>query len=139
MRGIPRIIQTPTDLQNLFAMAQNGELDKKSLASRCNDLLAKQYHTVPILSADGAKITTYYFPECKVNTTTSEGLTVKSVKHIEDPEPEGEGVQYSQTEITLSKAPADKATLSILLDDNFLKHNKFDLDELNYIRGVLAR
>jgi len=119
-------------------MAQAGELSKTQVAERCNDLLAKQYHSVPILSVEGAIITTYYFPECKKGDTTEDGLTVKDVKHIKDEEYEGEGVQYSVTQITLSKTPTNKEVLSVFMADNFLAHNNFDIDEINYIRGVLA-
>jgi len=138
MRGIPKNIQTRADLQNLFAMAQNGELEKSALLMRCLDLLAKQYHSVPILSVEGATITTYYFPECKKGDTTAEGLTVKEVKHIEDKENDEEGVQYAETHITLSKAPTDKTVLSVFMADNAFQ-KKFDVAEINYIQGVLEQ
>jgi len=138
MRGIPRKIQTRADLQNLFAMARSGELDSKEkaeAAERCNELLATQFHSVPILSAEGANIKVRYFPECKQGDATSEGASIKSVKHIEDKDSEDVGVQFSETHITLTKAPADKEVLSILMADNFLTQNNFDVAEINFMRG----
>ena len=138
MRGIPRKIQTPADLQNLFAMARSGALNRaeKALAvERCNELLATQYHSVPILSAEGASIIVRYFPECKQGDATAEGSTIKSVKHIEDRDSEDMGAQFSETHITLSRAPADKVVLSILMVDNFLTQNNFDVAEINFMRG----
>jgi len=139
MKGFPKFIQTPADLDNLFDMTKSGELSGAVLTSQINDLLRKQYHSVPILEASGTKITTHYFPECTESAVTDDGLTVNSVKHIEDKEHDGQGVQYSETQITLSKAPEETTVLSIFMPENFLTQNGFDMSAINYILGVLAR
>jgi len=141
MRGIPQILQTRLDMTNLVGMAQRGELDKTEIAELeelIRSLLGKQYRTVPIILADRAVVTTRYFPEVKEGDVTADGLTVKSVSHTENPEQEeSEGTQYSETVVTLSKAPNDRETLSIFNQDNWLKQNGFEIDEINFILGVL--
>jgi hypothetical protein len=148
MQGIPAHIQTREDVQNLFALAQQGEIEKAPLAEKIESLLAMQYYQTPILSIDGETVTTRYFPEVAVGATTEDGLTVEDVQHIEPPQDEAadeqgggaEGMGYTETKITLSAAPADGATmLSIYKDDNFLTENGFDVAEINYILGVLAQ
>jgi len=137
MRGIPRRIQTRADLQNLFAMVQATELDGAELLPKVRMLLSTQYHVVPVLSTDGADIVTHYFPEAKQNGVTEDGLTIKKVKHIEDTEHEGEGIQYKETQITLSKAPENTQFIAVYMEDNFLTQNGFDIKEIEYILGVL--
>ena len=136
MRGMPKIIQTRADLQNLFALAQAGEagVGKAALAERIRGLLAMQYHRVPILSTENKTVTTMYFPEAQEGGTTEEGLTLTTVTHTNDPESTG---QFSETVITLSKSPSDKKTLSLFMEDNFLTRHDFDLAEMNYMLGVL--
>jgi hypothetical protein len=77
-----------------------------------------------------------YFAECEPGATTEDGLTVKKVEHIESEDPDG-GMQFSETKITLSKAPSDTSVFSLYMPDNFLTRNGFDLEEINYILGVL--
>ena len=139
MRGLPAIIQTREDLQNLFALARQGDIDIAKLAEKTRSLLALQYHSVPIVSVDGAKVITRYFPEVSKGDSTEGGLTVKGVNHIEsDESPDSETTQYETTEITLSKAPTEgAATLSIYKAENHLVQNGFDIAEINYILGVL--
>jgi hypothetical protein len=137
MRGIPNFIQTRDDLRNLFNKAKAGELDTSEVAELVRTLLARQYHTVRIVSVDGAKVTTRYFPECQKGASTACGLSVKSVAHVEDSESEGDSVSYSETIITLSKAPADDVMLSVFMEENFLTRNSFDIDEIIEILEVL--
>jgi len=137
MRGVPRSIQTFADVQNLFTMARDGKLDKATVVSRFRTLLARQYHSVPILSIDGAQVKTRYFPECVKGGMTACGLSVKAVTHNEDPESEGENVSYNETVVTLSKAPADSQVLSIFLEENYLARNGFNIAKINEYLEVL--
>lgn len=139
MKGIPKKIQTRKDLQNLFGLAQEGTagVEKAELAERIRELLATQYRRVPILSASAAVVTTMYFPEAVKNAPTENGETIKNVVHIEDPDAESGSTQYSNTEITLSKAPKDNKVISVYMEDNFLTQNDFDIPEINYMLGVL--
>jgi len=142
MRGIPKIIQTPADLHNLHVMAKTGKLtnaEKNEVVERCNALLAEQYHRVPILSVKGTEVKTNYFPECTKGAVTTEGLTVSKIEHIEDIYHDGPGKMFSESIITLSKAPTDKTVLSIIMEDNFLTQNNFKLEEINFIKGALTQ
>jgi hypothetical protein len=115
------------------------ELGREEVLALVTSLYNRQYHSVPILRVEGAKVITFYFPEVVKDDITEEELAVKSVEHIEDPEYEGEGKQYSESHITLSKAPINKTVLSVYMEDNYLTQNEFDLDELKYIMGVLKQ
>jgi len=142
MRGIPKVIQTQDDLRNLLAMAQNGAFDEREmvqLEARAEILLSNRYHHVPILETNGNTITTYYFPECAKGQATADGLTVKSVKHIEGADDDGIVDPFWRTEITLSGAPDDEAVFAVLLEENTLEMKQFDLQEANYIQGVLRK
>jgi len=118
-------------------MVQAAELNGAELLPKVRMLLDTQYHVVPIISANGADIVTYYFPEAKQNGETACGLTLKKVKHIEDTEHEGQGTQYKETHITLSKAPENTQLIGVYMEDNYLTQHGFDLKEIEYILGVL--
>jgi hypothetical protein len=134
MREAPNFIQTPSDLQNLFAMAVNGELEKAEVAVLVRSLWNRQFHNTRIVSVDGVKVVTRYFPEVKENDTTRDGITIKGVKHIESEEEEN---QFEETHITLSKAPTDKEVLSVFMEQNFLSENDFDVERVKTILEVL--
>lgn len=137
MRGLPTRIQTSDDLNNLFEMSRDGKIDSAGLAERIQELLARQYHRVPILEVNGTMVKTFYFPEVSVGDVTADGLTVKTVKHIED---EGaEEIQFAFSEITLSKKVASETTtLTVVKSVNPLVEDGFDVEKINYILGVLT-
>jgi len=141
MKGIPKLIQTRADLQNLFAMYNAKQFDENEVATftmRVRALYATQYHKVPILDIQGALITTYYFPEAKKGGITEDEHTIKDVEHVADPDSEPGATQYTESRITLSKAPhKDVKVLSLYMEDNHLVHHGFDIAELKYILGVL--
>ena len=141
MRGMPKFIQTPADLNNLSAIAQTGEIDKGELIEKINALLARQYFHTPILSIDGNTVTTRYFSEVTVDSTTAEGLTVTAVDHFtpsEDETDENSDTTPTETEITLSGALAAGSTvLSIYMPVNFLTQNGFNVTDINNILEVL--
>ncbi len=145
MKGIPAFVQTPQDLNNLFALAREGEVSKKELAGKIHALLEQQYIRIPIIEKDERTVTTRYFSEVRVGDTTAEGATVESVEHVEAPPDEmtassGEGVSYDKTIITLSaELPADSETLAVYREDNLLIQRGFDLSEIQYILGVLSK
>ena len=141
MRGLPKSIKTKEDLQNLFKLAQEGydRFEKDELIALIKSLLRRQYHSTPILSVDGKVVTTLFFPEVKEGSVTEDGINVTGVVHVEDAEADGEGLQFSQTQITLSKAPTDTAVLSVYMEDNYLTRNGFEIAEINYILGVLQK
>ncbi len=143
MKGIPAYIQTREDLQNLFALAQQGEIDKEALTEKINGLLSLQYRHTPILTISGNTVTTRYLYEVAVGDTTIEGLNVTAVQHIEQQEEDGADssvVSYSETQITLSEAlEPGAAVLSLYAPANFLTENSFDIAEIKYILGVLAQ
>lgn len=139
MKGIPAFIKTREDLQNLFALAQEGKENKSELAEKIRELLSLQHHRVPILSTSGKTVTTRYFPEVNVGDETDAGVKVTAVKHVEAEEQEGEGTTYESTVITFAAAPGADKLLSIYLPDNYLTQNDFDLAEINYILGVLEQ
>lgn len=136
MRGIPKAIKTRSDLQNLFALANEGAagVEKAALAQRIRVLLATQYHRVPVKSVSAKIVTTNYFPEAKKNGTTEDGLTISKVEHIADPDDAG---QFAETQITLSAAPAAADVISVYMENNFIADNGFDIAQMNYMLGVL--
>jgi len=116
MRGIPRIIQTPDDLDNLFSMYTAGKnvkgnkkikpspmvaslisvfdeslpeeskVDEAEFATCLRRLLGQQYHRVRIIGTERNKVTTMYFPEIEQVSKTQEGQDVVDYIHIEAPE-----------------------------------------------------
>jgi len=140
MKGMPEIIQTRRDAQNLFQLAQEGALDRAEVAKRFRAMLGSQYHAVPILSMSGDVVTTRYFAEVLKDSVTHDGLLVKSVEHIKGTsEDDGEdNEQFVETNITLSSAPAkDLSVLSIYVPNNVLVSHAFDIAELEFMLGVL--
>jgi len=138
MRGFPKFIQTREDLQNLFEMVKAEKLDKAELAERVRSLLGLQYHNVPAINVDGAKVTTGYFAEVSKDDVTAEGFTVKKVEHKKDPD--GEDDAYAETVVTLSEAaPEGFRVLSIFVANNPLVLHGFDVEEIKYILGVLEK
>ncbi len=142
MKGIPAFIQTPQDLNNLFALAQEEKVSKQELAEKVSALLEQQYIRIPIMEQSGKAVTTRYFSEVQTGNTTAEGARVTRVEHVESPPdenaPEEQSVSYEKTIITLSAAlPADTQTLAVYREDNMLIQRGFDLQQINYILGVL--
>jgi len=138
MRGVPSTIQTHDDVRNLFTMARDGGLDKEEVVILFRTLLARQYRSVPVIDSDGVKVTTFYFPECQKGSVTACGLTVKSVTHVEEEDPQSENVSYALSQFTLSKALEPGQMLSIYMEDNFLNRNDFNIEEINEYLEVLT-
>jgi len=142
MRGMPKYIKTPADLDNLFALAQTGEIDKAELAEKINALLSLQYYQIPILSTNGNAVTTRYFSEVSTGDTTIDGLTVEAAAHTETPpedEPGGTGTEFAETVITLSEPlAAGTTTLSVYKPVNYLTQHGFDVQDINNKLEVLA-
>jgi len=111
MRGIPRSIQTPADLDYLFDVYTDGKKAKgttkarqtpevmsfikafdevfpeednneKQLVECLRRLLGQQYHRVRIIAAEGNNITTMFFPEISQATRTEEGHEIIQFEHI---------------------------------------------------------
>ncbi len=143
MFGNPNFIQTPADMQNLFALAQEGKVPKRELAEKIDALLEMRYIRIPVIERSGKTVTTRYFSEVKNGDVTAEGARVTNVEHVEAPPDEnaqssGEGVSYEKTIITLSAAlPSGSETLAVLREDNPVDRGGFDLPQINYILGVL--
>ena len=160
MREMPRTIQTPADLELLFDMASKSKqkeeaapvaamaanfsastgleknlsaetsIEGRQLARELRRLLGLQYHRVPILSTNGKKVTTHYFPEIADATVTADGQKITNFTHIETINTSGdsdtEGSSYETTEITLATVPTNKEWLSVYMPDNRLARKGFD-------------
>ena len=113
MRGIPRNIQTPADLDNLFQqyaagkqvrlkgkaklspaiadlmmtldenLPEESKIDGNELTGCIRRLLGRQYHRVRILEIEGNKLTTMHFPEITHANRTEEGHEIVTYEHIE--------------------------------------------------------
>ena len=66
MRGTPTKIQTPQDMQNLFALWQQGYegIDKEHLIEMINALCAQRFFHVPIVNINGNVVIAKLNAEC---------------------------------------------------------------------------
>lgn len=195
MRGIPRTIATPADLDYMFQLATVGkQLPKKmkpaaeiaqlmdsfvindrnvmaggalsrepltadvvftevfpagrertenEFAECLRRMLAQQYHRVRIISVDGNKVTTMYFPEITSARRTEDGHEVVTYEHIEASEDSEErigedGMVYDFTVISLSAPPFDPGWLSVHMPDNQLTRSGFDPAKIQNMLEVLT-
>ena len=151
MKGMPAVIATREDLQNLFALAQENKVDKAKLAEKVRGLLATQYQRVPVIAQSDDTVTTRYFPEVGLADTTIEGYEIIDVAHIEAESDDGEAepgdgeaepgseTAYDKTVVSCSTTPeSGMETLTVYRQDNYLTRNGFDIAEINYIMGVLC-
>jgi len=174
MRGIPRNIQTPDDLDNLFQMFTAGQKIKENnkikpspavaslisvfdenlpeeskiganeLETCIRRLLGMQYHRVRILTTEGNKITTMFFPEVTKAKKTDEGHEVVTYQHVETPEDSeermaaGDSTVYETTLITLSATPTDTKWLAVYMPDNQLTRMGFDPAKIENMLEVLT-
>lgn len=148
MRGLPKFIQTRADLQNLFELCKQGEcsIECAPLIEKIRGLLNQQYFTLPILEKSGNDVTLFWFNEAQVGAVLENGATITAFGHIEATEDElteigevkSEETVYIKTILTLSEAaPDDIRFLKVYNPCNCIVENGFDIDEINYILGVL--
>lgn len=135
MQGMPVIIQTRDDLNNLFILVKSGKISGRKLAEKIRGMQAAQYHHIPILSQSGNTVTTHYFYEAKIGQTTMEGLTITNVEHIlasyidENEAAPNQGIAYEKTITTLSEAlPPNSKTLSVYREKKHIIENDFEKD-----------
>jgi len=182
MRGIPRNIQTPEDLNLLFEVLTKGKEAKATikaaktnprsrmvqiapqilnLAAAYDDtfpkgqpestseleiclrrLLGQQYHRARIVSVDGKKVTTLYFPEIEKASKTEDGRNIIKFEHIKALEDSELGIDggeiYEFTETTLSAAPSDLMWLSVHMPDNHLTRMGLDSKKIEELLEVLT-
>lgn len=118
MRGIPKIIGTGKDIDNIVEMFQNGELDendKPIFIQKLRAIINTETHNYSILKSSGKDVTIGYTGnEIKINTLINDNYaTIKDINHNEDKSVKGEFPVYTSTTLTLSK--------ELLETDKFIK------------------
>ena len=108
MHGLPKILQTKADIENVEEMARLGQLPKAGAQKLLEAIQNRATLKAPIVSADGADVTVMYLPEAQTGNTAN-GIEITAVEHHE-----GEDGMPETTTLTLASAlPEGTSTVEI--------------------------
>jgi hypothetical protein len=82
MHGLPKVLQTRADIENVTEMAKLGQLPKAGAQKLMEAIQNRATLKAPIVSAVGVNVTVMYLPEAQISGQGN-GITITAIEHHE--------------------------------------------------------